>query len=321
MADLWELSDLATPWALHVAVTLRVAEHIAEGKMRIDALASAAGAHPESLLRVLRHLVSKGIFEEPAPGEFVLNEAARSLGGPGRIGMDLNLIGGRMAFAWSTMLTAVRTGRPGYDEVFGRPFWEDLDANPEIAASFDALMGPAGHGVPDPEILLNPADWDRVRTVVDVGGGTGTLLAQVLRRHPHVHGTLVDLPRTVARSAEVFQAAGVADRADTVPQSFFNPLPPGKDVYMMKNVLGDWPDVEARTLLRRCAEAARPNGRVVLLGGVTPEEKSSPELLMLVLVGGKNRTLKELGALALEAGLKIHASGRQPTGKFLVELR
>jgi SAM-dependent methyltransferase len=226
-----------------------------------------------------------------------------------------------MAFAWSTMLTAVRTGRPGYDEVFGRPFWEDLDANPEIAASFDALMGPAGHGVPDPEILLNPADWDRVRTVVDVGGGTGTLLAQVLRRHPHVHGTLVDLPRTVARSAEVFQAAGVADRADTVPQSFFNPLPPGKDVYMMKNVLGDWPDVEARTLLRRCAEAARPNGRVVLLGGVTPEEKSSPELLMLVLVGGKNRTLKELGALALEAGLKIHASGRQPTGKFLVELR
>src|SRR5207302_8159760 len=120
------------------------------------------------------HLVAKGVFEEPAPGRFALNDTARPLLEPGiRLGLDLDSIGGRMAHAWGTLLSAVRTGRPAYHEAFGRGFWDDLDAHPDIAASFDALMGPSGHGTPDPEILVDPSDWESVRTVVDVGGGTG----------------------------------------------------------------------------------------------------------------------------------------------------
>src|SRR4029077_13699258 len=103
---------------------------------------------------------------------------------------------------------------------FGKPFWEDLQAHPQIAESFDALMGP-GHGTADPDVLIS--GWDSVRTAVDVGGGTGSLLAEILRAHPGVRGTLVDLPATVARSRAVFQAAGVADRATAVGQSFFDP--------------------------------------------------------------------------------------------------
>jgi 2,7-dihydroxy-5-methyl-1-naphthoate 7-O-methyltransferase len=321
-ADLSALSDLCTPWCLHVVVTLRVAEHIAEGKNRIAELGAAAGADPGSLMRVMRHLISKGIFDEPAPGEFALNGTARGLmEGPARLGFDLEGIGGRMAFTWSTLLHAVRTGRPAFHEVFGRPFWEDLDANPQVAESFDALMGVVGHGVPDPEVLLDPADWAGVHTVVDVGGGTGALLAEVLRKRPHLRGTLVDLPRVVRRSAELFEAAGVADRVEAVGQSFFDSLPSGKDIYIMKNVLGDWPDAEAKILLHRCAEAARPNGLLVMLGGVTPEEKASPELLMLVLVGGKNRTLAEFRALAASAGLEVRNSGHSPSGRFVVELK
>ena len=320
-ADLWALSDLCTPWCLHVAVTLRVAERIAAGKTGIADLGAAAGAHPESLLRVLRHLIGKGIFEEPAPGVLALNDTARGLMEPGaRLGFDLEGFGGRMASAWGTLLSAVRTGRPAYREVFGRPFWEDLETHPEIAEDFDALMGVAGHGVPDPEVLLDPADWERVQTVADIGGGTGALLAEVLRKRPHVRGTLVDQPRVVSRSAEVFEAAGVRERAEAVGQSFFDPLPTGKDVYMMKNVLGDWPDAEAATLLRRCAEAARPNGRLVMLGGVTPEERAAPELLMLILVGGRNRTLTEFRELARGVGLEVRAFGKQPSGRFVVEL-
>ena len=155
--------------------------------------------------------------------------------------------------------------------VFGRPFWEDLQAHPDVAASFDALMGPAGHGTPDPEVLVE-GDWESVRTVVDVGGGTGSLLAEILRARPDVRGILVDLPRTVARSAEVFEAAGVADRVSAVGQSFFDPLPAGADLYLLKNLLGDWPDREAMAILHRCAEAARPAGRVIVLGGVSPDE-------------------------------------------------
>ena len=320
--DLWKLSDLSIPWCVHVVATLRIADHIAAGNGEIDKLAAASGADRDSLDRVLRHLVGKGVFEQPSPGRFALDEAARELLKEQlRLGLDLDGIGGRMAHAWGTLLSAVRSGKPAYHEAFGCGFWEDLEAHPDIAASFDALLGPAGHGVPDPNVLVDPADWDSVRTVVDVGGGTGALLAELLRARPEVRGTLVDLPRTVARSSEVFQAAEVAARVTVVAQSFFDPLPAGRDLYILKGVLNDWPDREATAILKRCAEAARPSGRVVVFTGAGPGEDASPELLMMVLVGGRGRTLDEFGEMAREAGLEVRANGRQPSGRVIVECR
>jgi SAM-dependent methyltransferase len=325
--DFWALSDLCTPWCVHVVATLRIADHVAAGNGRIDDLARAVGADPESLARVLRQLIEKGVFAEPEPGRFALNEAAEMLRADHpsgfQLSFDLDGFGGRMAHAWSTLLTAVRTGKPAYADVFGRPFWDDLDAHPDIAAAFDALMGPAGHGTPDPDVLVG-SDWESVHTVVDVGGGTGSLLAEILRTRPGVRGVLVDLPRTVERSREVFAAAGVADRVTAVGQSFFDPLPSGGDVYMIKNLLNDWPDPEATTLLRRLADAARPSGRVVIIGGITPAGErgaASPNLLMLVLVGGRDHTLSEFRTLAREAGLEVGATGYQPSGRFVVECR
>jgi 2,7-dihydroxy-5-methyl-1-naphthoate 7-O-methyltransferase len=316
--NLWELTDLCTPWCIHVAATLRIADHLAAGTTGIGPLAAAAGAHRESLERVLRHLVSKGVFEEPAPGRFALNDLGRGLLDEQlRTGLDLDGIGGRMAHSWSTLLSAVRSGKPAYHEVFGRGFWEDLETHPGVAASFDSLMG-AGHGTPDPHVLLEEGDWPAVRTVVDVGGGTGSLLAEVLRSRPGIQGILVDLPRAIAGSGAVFQSAGVAGRVKAVAQSFFDPLPAGADLYLLKSVLSDWPDREAAAILKRCAEAARPGGRVVAVNGVTADEIPYPDLLMMVLVGGKQRTLPEFEVLAREAGLKVRAAGRQ-AGRFLVE--
>jgi len=321
--DIWSLSDLSTPWALHVVATLRIAHHIEAGKTRIADLAAASSSNAEYLHRVLRHLVEKGVFEEPEPGRFALNEPARGLlDSSVLLGLDLEQIGGRMAYSWASMLQAVKTGRPAYHTIFGLPFWDDLAAHPDIRVSFDELMGPAGHGTPDPDVLPG-GDWESVRTVVDVGGGTGPLLAEVLRARPHVRGILVDLPAAIAKSGEVFEAAGVADRVTTSAQSFFDPLPAGGDVYLLKSVLSDWPDAEAEEILKRCAEAARPGGRVVLLNGVSPDDARgpSPELLMMVLVGGKGRTMTELREMAGRAGLEITASQRQPSGRFTVECR
>jgi 2,7-dihydroxy-5-methyl-1-naphthoate 7-O-methyltransferase len=318
--DLWSLSDLCTPWCVHVVATLQIADRIEAGVTGIDALAAASKCDATSLHRVLRHLAGNGLFDEPSPGVFALNDAARGLLHAGaRIGFDLDGFGGRMAYAWGSLLAAVRTGAPAYHTIFGRPFWEDLEAHPEIAAAFDALMGP-GHGTPDPEVLVT-GGWESVRTVVDVGGGTGSLLAEILRARPGVRGVLVDLPGTVARSADLFQAAGVADRVTTAAQSFFEPLPPGGDLYLLKNVLADWPDREATAILRRCADAARPAGRLVVLGGVSPDENgpASAALLMMVLVGGKERTLAEFRELAGAAGLEVHAARRQESGRFVVE--
>jgi SAM-dependent methyltransferase len=319
--DLSALTDLCTPWCVHVVATLRVADHLAAGITQIDDLAAASHADAESLHRVLRHLVSRGVFEEPAPGHFALNDTARALMYPSSRWLDLDGFGGRMAHAWGSLLAAVRTGAPAYQTVFGRPFWDDLQTHPDIAASFDALMGPAGHGTPDPDVLVS-GGWESVRTVVDVGGGTGALLASILIARPEVRGTLVDLPLTVARSAAIFQEAGVADRVTTMGQSFFDPLPAGADLYLLKNVLSDWPDREATQLLRRCADAARPGGRVILVSGVTPDDEQNgpaPEVLMMVLVGGKARTMTEFRELARAAGLYVHAAERQPSGRFIVE--
>jgi SAM-dependent methyltransferase len=320
--DLWQLSDLCTPWCVYVVATLRIADHMAAGTTEVGALSAASGAHAESLHRVLRHLVSKGLFEEPAPGRFALNDTAQGLLDPKmRIWLDLRGFGGRMAHAWGTMLLAVQTGKPAYHQAFGRAFWDDLEAHPDLAADFDEGMGPAGHGIPDPRVLIDPADWDSVSTVVDVGGGTGALLAEVLRAQPHATGTLVDLPRTVARSGELFEAAGVMDRVKVVGQSFFDPLPAAQDLYLLKSVLGDWPDREALAILKRCADAARPSGRVMILSGVVPDENVPPELLMMVLVGGKERSLAEFRTLAREAGLEVQKAGRVASGRFAVECR
>jgi hypothetical protein len=170
-ANLGALSDLCTPWCIHVVATLRISDHIAAGINQIDNLAAAAGCDPYALHRVLTHLVGQGVFEEPTPGQFILNEAARGLLDPGEcLGLDLNGIGSRMAYAWGTLLSYVRTGQPAYHEVFGLPFWEDLDAHPETAASFDALIGPVGHGTPNPAFQIT-GGWEAVRTVVDARGG------------------------------------------------------------------------------------------------------------------------------------------------------
>jgi hypothetical protein len=316
--DLGSMSDLRTPWCLRVVVTLRIAEHINTGLDQLDELAVKTQSDPIALQSVLRQLVAKGIFEEPEPGRFALNDTARELLEPGRrFDLDLNGIGGRMSHAWSTLLTYVTTGKPAYETIFGKPFWEDLAANPNIAASFDELMGFAGHGKPNADFDLSNG-WDNIRTVVDVGGGTGAMLAELLLLRPHLTGTLVDFPATVARSEAVFDAAGLRDRVKTVGQSFFEPLPEGADLYLLRKVINDWPDQEATTILRRCAEACPARGSVVVIGGVSHDPKTRGIPIEQILVGGRPRSVGEFETIASEAGLKVVAAEDQAPG-FVVE--
>ena len=151
------------------------------------------------------------------------------------------------------------------------------------------------------------------------------MLAEILRAQPHVQGILVDQPNTAARSEAIFQAAGVEERATTVGQSFFDPLPPGADIYLLRGIINDWPDREALAILRRCAEAAqaaapdRPTGRVVILKSVGPDDAPKDLVIEMVLLGGKHRTVSEFRELAREAGLELTAAGEQPSGYFVTE--
>ena len=318
MVDLERMLDLATPWCLRVAATLRLPEHIAAGHTDVTDLAAAAGCDADALHAVLGHLVSQGVFTEESPGRFACNRAAEQLAS--LLFLDLDGIGGRMAHTWGTLLDYVRTGQPAYQQVFGRPFWEDLAAHPGIAAEFDALMGPAGHGVPDFDIELS-GGWDAVRTVVDVGGGTGAMLASLLRRHPHARGILVDLPGTVARAGEIIESFGLGDRMTAAGQSFFGPLPAGADLYLLKNVLNDWPDEPTVAILSRCAQAAQPATAIAILGGVSADAAPRSLGIDMLVAGGRTSTLTQFTELARQAGLDVIAVRTQSSGRYVVECR
>ena len=319
MVDLERMLDLATPWCLRVAATLRIPEHIAAGHAGLTDLAAAAGCDPDALHTVLGHLVAQGVFAEESPGRFACNEAAEQLASVPFL--DLDGIGGRMAHTWGTLLDYVRTGRPAYERVFGRPFWEDLAAHPRIGSEFDALMGPAGHGVPDYDIELS-GGWETVRTVVDVGGGTGAMLASLIRRHPHARGILVDLPATVARAAGIVEDPAMAGRMTVAGQSFFDPLPAGADLYLLKNVLNDWPDEPTVAILRRCAEAAATTtAAIAVLGGVSADEAPRSLGIDMLVAGGKTSTLTQFTEFARQAGLEVAVARTQSSGRFVVECR
>jgi len=317
--NLDEMLDLATPWCLMVAATLRIPDLIAGGHHDVGDLATAAGCDRDALHAVLGYLVAKGVFTQEAPGRFAANQVAEQLADHDRF-LDLEGIGGRMAHTWGTLLDYVRTGQPAYQKLFGRPFWEDLAAHPKIAADFDALMGPPGHGIPDFDIEL-AGGWDPIRSMVDVGGGTGAMLASLLRRHPHARGMLVDFPGTVARAGELLTSAGVADRVTLHGQSFFDPLPAGADLYLLKSVLNDWPDEQTVAILRNCAQAARPESRIAVLGGVAPDDAPRSLGIDMLVAGGKTSTITQFTELARRAGLEILAAATQASGRYVVECR
>jgi hypothetical protein len=316
--DLFALTDLQTPWCVHVVASLRIADHIAAGVSDVDELAAAAGCDVDALHNVLGHLVSKGVFVEPEPGRFGLGELGHELLRDAPL-YDLAGIGGRVAYAWGTLPRYVATGRPAYHEQFGRSFWEDLAAHPDVAASFDEMMGPAGHGAPEADFELTTG-WERVHSVVDVGGGTGTMLAALVRARPGVRGTLVDLPGTAARAAQTFAQAGVVDRVTAVGQSFFDPLPAGGDVYLLRKVLNDWPEEDTVAILGRCAQAASPSGAVVVIGGVAPDAAPHRLTIEMMLLGGATNSVTEFQGVARRAGLEVVAARAQPAG-FVVECR
>jgi hypothetical protein len=318
--------DLITPMAVRTAAALRLADLMTDHPVPVAELAERAGADPDALARMLRHLVCHGVFAEPEPGTFGLNDPAALLRSDHPSGMrawlDMDGFGGRMDLAFTGLAHTVRTGGPAWETVFGAPFWRYLAENPAMSASFDATMA-AG-----PEYTADAAagyDWSGAGHVVDVGGGSGALLAAVLDANPHLRGTLVDLPDTVRRGAEHLAARGLDDRAGVVGQSFFDPLPAGGDVYVLSSVLHDWPDTEAAAILRRCAAAAGEDGRVVVIEQHDTETRGAAfaemNLRMLVLCGGRERGPDDLAELAAGAGLAVAGVHTTPMGQVRLEFR
>lgn len=306
-AALMALTDLTTPYAVRVAVTLGLPSLIAEGVATPATLAERTGAHPRAVGGLVRYLVGKGVFARPTPETLSLTPVGELLRSRrAQLMLDLGEAGGHMSQAWAGLLAAVRSGEAGYPSVFGRGLWATLEATPGLAASFDAWMaGWAEQWVPD---VVTGRDWSVTAHVVDVGGGAGRLLGALLRATPGLRGTLVEQSGAASRARTAL--ADVADRASVVEGSFFDALPIGGDVYLLAQVVHDWPDAHASLIMQRCADAARPSGRVILVERLVDEAQPHPDharmdLMMLVMFGGAERTRTEFAALAAQSGLRL----------------
>ncbi|MGW2255591.1 methyltransferase [Kitasatospora sp. NPDC001660] len=307
--DLLAKTDLITPMSIRVAAALRLSDHMAAGAVTVDALAKAADVNPLALRRLLNHLVGAGLYRLAGDGEYAMTELGDQLRSDrpdsGRAWLAVDGPVGRGDLAFFRLLEAVTTGGSVYASMYGQDFWQDVEADPELTASFAARMAANMQwAIP---ALLEKADWTGVRRVVDVGGGSGAIVAAVVDHLPDAEGTLLDLAGPAETARADFAAAGLADRCTAVTGSFFDPLPAGADVYLLSNVLLNWDDEQATAILRRCAEAAAANGRVLVVEGLLDVQTNQTELdlRMLVYLNGRMRTSDELRRLGAAAGLEL----------------
>ena len=297
--------------AVGVVARLGVADHLGGGPRSGDELAEAVHADPGALYRVLRLLASLGVFTEVAPRTFALTplgEVLRS-DAPGSVrNFAITETAPGHWLPWGRLHDSVRTGRPMAREALGMELFDWYAQNPEEAGFFNAAMANLSALAADE--LVRVYDASAAGTVADVGGAHGLLLAAVLRANPAARGILFDLPHVVATAADAVAAAGLSDRCELVSGDFFEAVPEGANLHLLKQVVHDWDDERATRLLQNCHRALRPAGKLVLVEMVLPEDnRPSPaqamDLNMLVLLGGRERTEEEYRRLLQEAGFRL----------------
>lgn len=310
-AELWALANLATPMALRVAATLRIADHIAAGQRTATELAEAVDADADALNRLLRYLTKRGIFSRDAGGHYALTALGEALRDdhPARMRAGLDIEGvGHPELAFVDLMHSIRTGEAAFPKRFGYTFWDDLASNPARAEAFNEWM--ASDAPARAREIIAGYDWGSLGHVVDVGGGNGTLMIGLLTEYPDLRGTVLDHPDTVQDARKALAAAGLADRGDVVPGSFFDPLPSGAGGYLLSFVVHNWNDGAAAKILRNCAQAAGADGRVFIVENIGADAESPPtgmDLRMLIQCGGKERGLTELAEVAADSGLRVVA--------------
>jgi hypothetical protein len=297
---------------LYAAAKLGVADMLADGPLTTAELARQLEVNESALHRVLRALASQGIFEETAPGTFGNNSLSIYLrtGVPGSVRAMVIFWGTENYYRpFGEILHSVRTGKSARTEVFGMDGWDYLQQHPEHARIFDdamtdlsSIMGPAVAGA---------YDFGRWESIMDVGGGNGVLLASILKAHPEVRGVLADLPHVVQRAKQRgFLGGELAARSTIEPCDFFREVPSGCRAYVMKHVIHDWDDAHAHGILTNCRRVVPANGALLLVEWALPEGNLPSagklfDVVMLVMTGGKERTIEEYRELLEKGGFRL----------------
>jgi SAM-dependent methyltransferase len=309
------LSMLAGKWtaaAIAAAAELGIADVLGERALSAAALAEAVQCDVAGLERLLAVLAGEGLLQVDAAGHYsvtalggelrsdALRDLARYMGSP---------------FTWTPfahLADALRSGRSAFEHAHGEPIFRYLDKHPEAAARYH--RGVDAFTRREARALSEQFDFSGVRHVVDVGGGLGTLLVEVLSRFTHLKGSLVDRPSVIAQAEEALKDSAIRPRIELVASDFFEHVPAGADVYVLKHVLHNWDDERALTLLQNCAQGVATNGKLVIVEGfLLPEGMRDAtrllDLEMFVLCGaGRERRKPEFRGLLHRAGLRMESS-------------
>ena len=297
---------------VYAAAKSGLADQLAAGPRSAAELAAPMKLHAPTLHRLMRTLASLGILTERDGQRFALTRLGEALktGAPGSARSTLITFGSPwFRGAWSELMYSLETGKTGFEKAFGMPIFDYLAKNPEDAAHFSEAM--VGFHGPEPATVAEAYDFSQFRTVVDVGGATGNMLAAVLGRHAGPKGVLFDMAHVVRDAPALLEARGVVARVTIESGSFFEGVPAGGDAYILSHIIHDWNEEQCLTILGHCRKAMKPDARLlivetVLPPGDTPHQGKIQDMIMLVLPGGQERTEAEYATLLGKAGFRLN---------------
>jgi hypothetical protein len=300
--------------ALHVVVDKGLADVLALGPQTAEALAPEVQIPTEMLRRLLRALTQVGLFAEVADGVFANTEVCQHLRSdvPYSLRNMVRVLDDEaVARGWRRLSDVLASGRPAFDAVNGMGFFDWIKSDSERSAAMPSFM--AGiYGPQGPKIAAG-YPFERFSALIDIGGGNGHVLAEILPLHPRLRGAMFDLPPTADVARRFLAQRGLATRCEIFAGDFFETVPGGYDAYMLKSRLHDWPDVTAVEILRRCRKAMPDHGRVLIVeivlapGRPIGHPHRLIDLEMMVTLGGKERSEPEFADLLAQAGLRLTA--------------
>ncbi len=319
------LGGYRTTQLIYVAAKLGISDALQDGPKGLEEIARIVHAHAPSLHRVLRALVSLGLYALDGDGRYRLTEMGDALRAAAPDSMRPFAVTYGDPWWWNAyghLLHSVRTGETAFDHAHGQKLFEYLSANPEAGATFNANR--MARTADESRSVVEAYDFSATRVLVDIGGGHGALAAAVLGANPKARAVLFDLPGVIEGSARRCAEMGIADRCKFVGGDFFDSVPGGGDTYVMKDILHDWNDADATAILRTCRRAMRAGTRLLvvdrLIGDETdPSATIAVDISMLVLTGGRERTEAEFRDLLAGAGFAFRRTIGTRAGTSIIE--
>jgi orsellinic acid C2-O-methyltransferase len=297
---------------VHAAAELKIPDLLAAGPKSSDQLSAATGIDRGRLHRLLRGLVALDVLAEDEDGLFTNTEVGETFReGGSRRPMAMMMIP-HDYWSWGHFMETLRTGATGQQLAHDGTLWDSLQRDPAFALSFNQAMASNSEAVVD--FVSKEGDFAHAHLIVDVGGGKGALVAGLVARHPNLRGIVCDLPSGLAEAQAYAAALGVQDRCAVAESDFFQSVPEGGDVYLLKDILHDWPDHDAIAILEVCRRAMGPGARLLIVERTLPvrvgddpldHNRILTDLHMMVLLGGKERTRDDFRDLFEKTGFGL----------------